>query len=184
MRLRFVAALLAALAPTGGVAAQTMDFACPAPGTTFTYDSGTRVVARGQNGTTCLMDRVGGEPFKLSALLIENPSANGADTTAYIAALKPERLWPLEVGKRIEARYSAGGQTWSYVLTVARYEKRTGPGDAMIDAFLIEMTESGPKDQRSITRWWISPADKFPIRYDFSDGAGRANRAVVTSVGR
>jgi hypothetical protein len=188
MKLRLVAALLAALAPgglaSGELAAQTMDFACPAPGTTFTYDSGTKVVARGQDGMACLMDRVGGKPFKISALLFDNPSADGTDTSAYIAALKPERLWPLEVGKKIDARYSVGGQTWSYALTVARYEKRTGPGDALIDTFLIEMTESGPKDQRSITRWWISPADKFAIRYDYSDGAGRANRAVVTSVTR
>ena len=52
----------------------------------------------------------------------------------------------------------------------------------MIDTFLIEMTEQGSKGQRSVSRWWISPADKFAIRYDFSDGAGKANRAVVTSV--
>ena len=35
--------------------------------------------------------------------------------SAFINALKPERLWPLEVGKKIEARYSAGGQTWNYI---------------------------------------------------------------------
>jgi hypothetical protein len=181
MRLRLVAALLAALAP-GGIAAQTMDFACPAPGTTFTYDSGTKVVARGRDGMDCLMDRVGGKPFKLSALLFDNPSASGADISAFIAALRPDRLWPLAVGKKIEARYSVGGQTWSYLLTVARYERRTGPGDALIDTFLVEMTESGEKGQRTLSRWWISPADKFAIRYDYSDGTGQANRAVVTGV--
>jgi hypothetical protein len=52
----------------------------------------------------------------------------------------------------------------------------------MIDTFLIEMNETGDKGQRTISRWWISPADKFAIRYDFSDGAGKANRAVVTEV--
>jgi hypothetical protein len=67
---------------------------------------------------------------------------------------------------------------------VVRYEKRTGPGDAMIDTFLIEMQEQGSAGQRSISRWWISPADKFAIRFDFSDGTGKANRAVVTSVTR
>ncbi|MFO1162649.1 MAG: hypothetical protein U1E60_27700 [Reyranellaceae bacterium] len=183
MRLRLVAALIAALAP-GGLAAQTMDFACPAPGTTFTYDSGTKVVARGMDGMDCAMDRVGGAPFKLRALLFDNPSANGADISTFLAALKPERLWPLEVGKKIQARYSVGGQTWTYTLTVARYEKRTGPGDALIDTFVIEMNESGEKGQLSISRWWISPADKFAIRYDYSDGAGQANRAIVTSVTR
>jgi hypothetical protein len=44
------------------------------------------------------------------------------------------------------------------------------------------MNETGDKGQRTISRWWISPADKFAIRYDFSDGAGKANRAVVTEV--
>ena len=65
---------------------------------------------------------------------------------------------------------------------MVRYEKRTGPGDAMIDTFLIEMQEQGP-GHRSVSRWWISPADKFVIRFDYSDGT-RANRAVVTSVTR
>ena len=183
MKLRSAAVVLAALLPSA-VAAQTMDFACPDPGTTFTYDNDTKVVAKGRDGMDCTMEIAGGKPYRLRALLFDNPAPDGRDMSAFIDALKPERLWPLEVGKKIEARYSAGGQTWNYVLTVARYEKRTGPGDAMIDTFLIEMTESGPKDQRSITRWWISPADRFAIRYDYSDGAGRANRAVVTSVTR
>jgi hypothetical protein len=104
--------------------------------------------------------------------------------SAFVNALKPERLWPLEIGKKIEARYSAGGQTWNYILTVVRYEKRTGPGDAMIDTFLIEMQEQGGSGHRSVSRWWISPADKYAIRFDFSDGTGKANRAVVTSVTR
>ena len=53
---------------------------------------------------------------------------------------------------------------------MARYEKRTGPGDALIDTFLIEMNEHGDKGERSISRWWISPADKYAIRFDYSDG--------------
>ena len=30
--------------------------------------------------------------------------------SAFIDALKPERLWPLDVGKKIEARYSAAAR--------------------------------------------------------------------------
>ncbi|SEP01858.1 hypothetical protein SAMN02990966_03712 [Rhodospirillales bacterium URHD0017] len=182
MKLRSSAVVLAALFPAA-VAAQTMDFACPAPGTTFTYDSGTKVVARGKDGMDCTMEIVGGKPYKLRALLFDNPAPDGADTTAYINALKPERLWPLAVGKKVEADFSSGGKKWHYILSVVRYEKRTGPGDAMIDTFLIEMQEQGPAGERSVSRWWISPADKFAIRYDYSDGS-RANRAVVTSVTR
>lgn len=178
------AALSAALVTAGAASAQTMEFACPTPGTTFTYDSGVKVVARGRSGMDCTMERVGGERFKLRALLFDNPSADGNDTTAYIAALRPERLWPLEAGKKIEASYKIGGGTWTYTLAVVRYERRTGPGDKMIDTFLIEMNEHGDKGQRSVSRWWISPADKFAIRYDFSDGAGKANRAVVTEITR
>lgn len=180
----FFATLLAAGAFSGVANSQTMEFACPDPGTTFTYDSGVKVVARGRSGMDCDMERVGGKPFKLRALLFDNPSADGADLTAYLAALRPERLWPLEVGKKIEASYRAGGTSWTYTFAVARHERRTGPGDKMIDAFLIEMNETGDKGQRTISRWWISPADKFAIRYDFSDGAGKANRAVVTEVSR
>ena len=183
MTLRFAAALAAALLSSAAANAQTMDFACPDPGTTFTYDSGTKVVAKGRDGMDCTMEIVGGKPYKLRALLFDNPSPDGSDTTAYINALKPERLWPLAVGKKIEADFSTGGKTWHYILSVVRAEKRTGPGDAMIDTFLIEMQEQGPAGQRSVSRWWISPADKFAIRYDYSDGS-RANRAVVTSVKR
>ena len=178
------AVLTAALILPAAATAQTMDFDCPTPGTTFTYDSGTKVVARGKDGMDCNMEIVGGKPYKLRALLFDNPSPDGSDTTAYIKALRPERLWPLAVGRKIEADFSTGGKNWHYILTVAGKEKRTGPGDAMIDTFLIEMQEQGPAGQRSVSRWWISPADKFAIRYDFSDGAGKANRAVVTKVTR
>lgn len=177
------AVLTAALIFPAAATAQTMDFDCPTPGTTFTYDSGTKVLAKGRDGMDCTMEIAGGKPYRLRALLFDNPAPDGADTTAYINALKPERLWPLSVGKKIEADFSTGGKSWHYILTVVRYEKRTGPGDAMIDTFLIEMQEQGPAGQRSVSRWWISPADKFAIRYDYSDGS-RANRAVVTSVTR
>lgn len=184
MTTRFVAAAVAALLLPAAAGAQTMDFACPEPGTTFTYDSGTKVRAKGREGFDCLMEIVGGKPYRLRALLFDNPAPDGANMTAYIDALKPERLWPLEAGRKIEARYSAGGHTWNYVLTVARHERRSGPGGAMIDTFLVEMNEQGEKGERSLSRWWISPADKFAIRFDFSDGTGKASRAVVTEVGR
>jgi hypothetical protein len=177
-------ALAAAILPSAMAAAQTMDFGCPDTGTTFTFDSGVKVVSRGRDGMDCRMDTVGGAPFRLRALLIANPSPDGRDTSAYIAALRPERLWPLEVGKKIEARYSVGGRTWTYILSVPRAEKRPGPGRAMIDTFVVEMIEQGDKGERSISRWWISPADKYAIRFDSSDGAGKANRAVVTEVTR
>jgi hypothetical protein len=173
------AALCGLAAPGFG---QTMEFGCPTPGTTFTYDSGVSVVARGQEGMDCAMENVGGKPFKVRALLISNPSSDGSSTSALIAALKPERLWPLKVGHRVEATYSSGGRNWNYILAVARYEKRLGPGNALIDTFAVEMNEMGPAGQSSITRWWVSPFDKFVIRYDWSDGSGKANRAVVTSI--
>ena len=183
MKMRIVSAVLAAaLLPSTMAAAQTMDFGCPDPGTTFTYDSGIKVVAKGRDGMDCTMEIVGGKPYRLRALLFDNPAPDGSDMTSFIDALKPERLWPLSVGKKIDARYSAGGRSWTYTLAVARHERRTGPGDKMIDTFLIEMNETGDKGQRTISRWWISPADKFAIRYDFSNDSGKANRALVTMI--
>jgi hypothetical protein len=182
MKMRLAAVLMAALLSSAAAHAQTMEFACPDPGTTFTYDSGTKVVSRGRDGIDCNMEIVGGKPYKLRALLFDNPSPDGRDMSGFIDALRPERLWPLQVGKKLEARYSAGGQTWNYIFTVPRYEKRTGPGDALIDTFVVEMQELGAGDARAVSRWWISPADKFAIRFDFSDGKGHANRAIVTGV--
>lgn len=168
----------------GTASAQTMDFGCPKPGTTFTFDSGTSMTARGTQGMDCIMQKIGGPAVKVRALLFDNPGPDGKDTSAFIAAIKPERLWPLQVGKKIEASYSAGGQTWSYVLSVARFEKRLGPGDALFDAFVIEMNEQGDKGYRSISRWWVSPAENYAFRYDFSNSNGTANRAVVTGIKR
>jgi hypothetical protein len=168
----------------GAVSAQTMEFACPSPGTTFAFDSGTNIVARGQEEMDCKMEVVGGPAFKVRGLLIANPSPDGSDTSAFIAALKPERLWPLAVGKKVEADYSIGGRTWHYILNVASYEKRMGPGDALFDTFVIEMNEQGDKGQRSISRWWVSPVEKYVIRFDSSDSNGGANRAIVTSIKR
>jgi len=116
--------------------AQTMEFGCPKPGTTFVFDSGTSMTARGQEGMDCIMQKSSGPTVKVRALLFDNPGADGKDTSAFIAALKPERLWPLQVGKKIEASYSAGGRTWNYILSVARVEKRPGPSEALFDAFV------------------------------------------------
>jgi hypothetical protein len=179
--LAFALGLGALAAPA---AAQTMEFGCPRPGTTFEFDSGSRMTARGQEGMDCSMQFVGGSAFKVRALLFANPAPDGSDISSFLAALRPERLWPLEIGKKIEASYSAGGRSWNYILTVARFEKRPGPGDALFDAFVIEMNEQGDKGQRSVSRWWVSPAEKYVLRFDWSDGSGRANRAVVTRVTR
>jgi hypothetical protein len=184
MLLRVLSFAFAVAGLAGTAFAQTMEFGCPAAGTTFTYDSGTSVVARARDGMDCIMDTVGGQTFKVRALLFDNPAPDGSNTSAFISALKPERLWPLEVGKKIEASYSAGGRTWNYILSVPRTEKRMGPGDALFDAFVIEMNEQGPGGERSISRWWISPVEKFSLRYDWSSSAGKANRAVVTEVKR
>ena len=75
MKTALAAVLLTALLPSAMASAQTMDFACPDPGTTFTYDSGTKVVARGRDGMDCNMEIVGGKPYKLRALLFDNPCA-------------------------------------------------------------------------------------------------------------
>src|SRR5262245_38365767 len=104
MNYRFAAALAALLLPAVAQA-QTMEFRCPEPGTTFTYDSGTKVIAKGRVGFDCLMEVAGGRAYKLSALLFDNPAPDGKDMSAFVAALKPERLWPLQVGNKIEADY-------------------------------------------------------------------------------
>lgn len=178
----FVALLLTATA--GEAAAQTMAFGCPAAGTTFIFDSGTKVVSRGQDGVDCKMDTVDGAPFKMRALLIPNPGPDGSDTSTFLATLKPERLWPLSVGKKVEARLTTPQGNWSYILQVAEYEQRSGPRGALVDTFVIELNEQGPDDFRSRSRWWISPAEKYMIRFDATNSKQVSNRAVVTEIKR
>jgi hypothetical protein len=187
MLARLAFALAAAVLFAGPAAAQTMDFACPLPGTIFVFDSGTQVVAKGQDKDDCLMDVAGGAPFRMRSLLFTNPAPDGSDSTAFIAALKPERLWPLEVGKRIEATYSgttgSGAKgTWTYVLTVARRQTLTGPDGKPFDTFVVEMNEAGQNSYRSVSRWWISPEVKYLIRFDSSDSNNVSSRALVTAI--
>jgi hypothetical protein len=80
--------------------AQTMEVRLPHPGTTFVFDSGANIVARGEEGMDCKMEIAGGKPFKVRGLLFDNPAADGSDKSAFIEALKPERLWPLAIGKK------------------------------------------------------------------------------------
>jgi hypothetical protein len=182
MRVLFLA--LGLIATAVPASAQTMEFGCPQPGTTFVFDSGANVTARSQEGMDCTMKFADGKTFKVRGLLFANPAPDGSDISAFLAALRPERLWPLEIGKKIEASYRSGGRSWTYVLNVARFERRPGPGDALFDAFVIEMNEQGDKGERSVSRWWVSPVEKYVLRFDWSDSNGSANRAVVTSVKR
>jgi hypothetical protein len=182
MRASCLAVALALAAFASPVRGQTMEFGCPDPGTTISFDSGTRLVSRGQEGMDCKMESADGKSFKVRGLLISNVSPDGGDNSAFIAALKPERLWPLKVGNKIEASYSAGGKSWTYILSVARQEKKAGPGGALVDTFLVEMNEQGDGGFRSLSRWWISPAEKYFIQFDASNSNGTSNRAIVTAI--
>jgi len=182
MRVFSLAVALVLAASAGPALGQTMEFGCPSPGTTISFDSGTRLVSRGQDGMDCKMESADGKSFKLRGLLISSLGPDGGDNSAFIAAIKPERLWPLKVGNKIEASYSAGGKTWTYILSVARQEKKAGPGGALFDTFLVEMNEQGEGGFRSLSRWWISPAQKYFIQFDASNSAGTSNRAVVTEI--
>jgi hypothetical protein len=175
--------LIVAIAVAVARSAFAMDFSCPAPGTAIEFDSGVKVIARAKEGGACLMDEVGGRPFRIRGLMLANPAADGSDTTAFVDAIRPERLFPLAVGKRIEARHSTSSGSWAYVLTVARIDMLQGAAGGMHETFVVEMTEhatGGP--YRSIQRWWISPKHSYFLRYDFSDSNSRSNRALVTKV--
>ncbi len=179
---RFLTALTV-LAFASPAMAQSMEFACPPPGTTITFDSGTKVVARGKDGSDCLMETVGAAPFRMRGLLMANPGPDGSDTTALLASLRPERLFPLTVGKRIEARHASAKGSWDYVLTVVRIQPFQFPGGALHDTYAVEMTEAATNGPyRSISRWWISPKANYLLRYDFSDSDNRSNRALVTEI--
>jgi hypothetical protein len=166
----------------GPALGQTMEFGCPSSGTTISFDSGTRIVSRGQEGMDCKMESPDGKAFKMRGLLISNVSPDGHDNSAFIDALKLERLWPLKVGNKIEATYNVGGKTWTYIISVVRQEKKAGPGGALFDTFLVEMNEQGDGGFRSLSRWWISPAEKYFIQFDASNSNGTSNRAVVTEI--
>ena len=67
------AAALALLA--GESSAQTMDFGCPKPGTTFAFDSGTSMTAHSRDGMDCIMQKSGGSIVNITASLADHPLA-------------------------------------------------------------------------------------------------------------
>ena len=103
MRASCFAVALALAAFASPAIGQTMEFGCPDAGTTISFDSGTRIVSRGQDGMDCKMESADGKSFRVRGLLISSASPDGGDNSAFIAALRPERLWPLKVGNKIEA---------------------------------------------------------------------------------
>jgi hypothetical protein len=153
MLLRSLPFALALTALAGMASAQTMDFACPTPGTTFVFDSGANIVARGQEGMDCKMEIAGGKPFKVRGLLFDNPAADGSDKSAFIEALKPERLWPLAIGKKIEATYSVGGRSWKYILT-SPVMRTHGPRRCAVRRLRHRDERAGRQGERSVSRWW------------------------------
>lgn len=78
-------------------------------------------MARGRDGMDCTMDRVGKKPSSWAPCC--STTRLMAPTFGFPRGARPERLWPLE-------------------------------GNKIIDAFLVEMNETGDKGQRTISRWW------------------------------
>src|SRR5207253_2102729 len=82
LRVLFLAVGLAAV--SFNASGQTMEFGCPKPGTTFAFDAGSSMTARSQEGMDCTMQFVGGQSFKVRALLFANPAPDGSDISAFL----------------------------------------------------------------------------------------------------
>jgi len=79
MRALSLSTVLIFAASIGSALGQTMEFGCPKPGTTISFDSGTRLVSRGQDGMDCKMESADGKSFKVRGLLISSLSPDGGD---------------------------------------------------------------------------------------------------------
>lgn len=96
-----------------------------------------------------------------------------------------ERLWPLEVGKRVRFVETAGSQRWVDVIDVARVETVTVPaGD--FRAFVVERSvQSMAPGPRSVVtyKYWYAPDAGAIVKFEVADGTGKPRAAEADILG-
>jgi hypothetical protein len=100
-------------------------------------------------------------------------------------------LWPLAVGKKIQARYDGRGSNGSYsgswitTLTVEKAEKITTKARTF-DTFVVVYEVEGllPNHFKSTLRQWYAPEPGVTVKWDYSDNRAQERSLEATVIRR
>lgn len=137
----------------------TVEFACPKPGTIVELSDGDTLVFVNTQGALCsYTTRPGGQPATVSLL-----GSFGEE------APKLQQLWPLAVGKNVSFTYVGGPNSSRQVeLKVTRHEPVTVEAGTF-DTFVIEARIWSPGQSfigafgETVT-YWFAPAVGYPVK--------------------
>jgi hypothetical protein len=170
--------LVAGVAWSTDVAAQTPPARCPAPRTIYTFTDTTSVQAlAGAQAPFCRFANLnGGQQVDLflGAFSAASPIVQ-SNVTVLMSLL------PLEVGKTAYlARTGPEGKTWQATVSVEKYESVRVPA-GQLSCFVLVWTEpsgTGKWDRR----WWYCPSLEYPVKYTAKfEVVGADGRTVSSS---
>lgn len=133
------------------------------PGSAYTNSLGNTLTVKRVDGLKVTFVNQNGAEFSSHAMLYsDNPKVRGND--AVVAAL--DQLFPLELGKSVEAWVYNADWAWQLKWKVARREMISTPA-GRFDAWLIEHTETAIGGSGYIGRadTWYAPAVGWNVRY-------------------
>jgi len=196
MKLTLVLALgvLAISNATEG-AAQSANFKCPPNGTVAEYSDGARTTWVEQVGNACRAERKDAAGMN-SVFLWYAPLATTFERNnpGYVTQINPSRLWPLTVGKTVQAHYEGQGSTigyfskWDYAFTVEKTERITtkaGTFDTLV--MLLHTKQLPPSNWEGTFRQWYAPELGVAVKYENSDNEGKPtslSKAELTAIRR
>jgi hypothetical protein len=96
-------------------------------------------------------------------------------------------LWPLQVGKKVEGRFSGINQvgvngTWNVAIIVEKYETVTVPAGTF-EAFLVMHTQEASK-YKGVWKYWWAPNPGVTVKWEYSDSEGRKDGLEVVKFTR
>jgi hypothetical protein len=173
---------------TGAATAQDSPVKCPKPGATFQYSDGSSATWTGPEGNYCKYKYTGRAPnnhVSTTAWFAPTMTASLEQAQSYAKQLKPEQLWPLEVGKKVVGRYDGAGAqgqgSWQNTITVKGYEKVTTKAGTL-DAFVVTKVEEGLSNKYRSTKVWYAPELAVTVKFTFSTSSGTNLSGELVSI--
>src|SRR5258708_31086053 len=123
---------VAVAATSTNATAQSAEFKCAAPGTVVEYSDGQRTTWVTQQGNTCRLRSKSPNGEETDSIwYAPTATARIGASSAWADQVKPSTLWPLAVGKKLQARYDGAGSdagysgSWILTITVEKADRIT-----------------------------------------------------------
>jgi hypothetical protein len=175
--------------------AQSAEFKCPAPGTVVEFSNGQKTLWLSQDGNTCRIRSPRLPPHEQEVVdkIWYAPAAADPVSTnnAWAQQMKASNLWPLAVGKKIQARNDGAAHNGSYsgswimTLTVEKAEKISTKAGTF-DTFVVVLQVEGLLKNliKSTFRQWYAPGPGVTVKMDYSDNREQKQSSEATVIRR